>query len=182
MQKNKYFEIRNLAWELLIECGINELPIDLDKIAKKKNWRIVSETEYGEPIKNEIELRRITAHDEELFFIVYKNTDNKQRLRFGIAHEMGHILLEHLGLTESELEKEAHMFAARVLMPVILLEKLKIRSPEEISKLCDVSLQSATHRYKRLQELKHRRKFLTSPLEKQVLDQFTNYITKKKQS
>lgn len=150
------------------------------KLQTKKKWKIVSETEYGDLIENEIELRKITTRGRELLFIVHKETENKQRLRFGIAHEMGHALLKHFGLTESELEKEAHMFAARLLMPLIVLKRLNIKSPEDIACLCDVSIQSAAYRFKRLQELKHRNKFLSSPLEKEVLNQFMGYITKQR--
>lgn len=176
MQKKTYFNLRNLAWELLHKCQITELPVDLYKIAREKNWHIVTEKQYGQSITSEIELHQ----NGSFIIIVHKETDNLQRLRFGIAHEFGHILLGHLKLTPDELEKEANMFAARILMPAIILEELKIDTAEQIAEICNVSIEAARHRFKRLIELRKRNKFNTSPLERKVLENFTPFITSQK--
>ena len=45
-----------------------------------------------------------------------------------------------------------------------------------LANYCNVSLQSANIRYKRLQELDNRKKFNSHPLERQVYERFLPYI------
>lgn len=174
MEKQKYFSIRNLAWELLLSCKIKELPVDLHSIARKKGWYIVKEDEWIRQIESEIELHHVDTN----FFIIHKETANAQRLRFSIAHEFGHILLEHLELSEAEKEREANMFASRLLMPLIVLDKLGVTTAEQIADLCDVSLEAATYRFARLKEIRSRQKFMSHELERKVLENFKEFIVR----
>ena len=177
--EEKYFNIRDLAWTLLIECDISELPVDLNKIAALKGWIIMSETMYDETIENEIELRRITVKGKPINIIVYKETANRYRLRFGIAHEMGHIILEHLGLTGTQLETEANMFAARLLVPRVAIEGLQLKTEEEIMKACDVSAEVARFRLKSHADIMARGKFLSSKLEQKLYEQLESFFRSK---
>lgn len=172
MQKSDYNKIRNLAWELLIKCGIDELPIDVVQICKLNNWHLISEQEFKKNITKEIE----TIFIDGKTFIVYKPYQNIQRWRFGVAHEIGHILLHEFDLTKLEIEKEANMFAARILMPTCVLKECNAISPEAIMKLCGTSYAASEHRVKRMQMLLDRKAFYLSPLERQVVSQFHDFI------
>jgi hypothetical protein len=51
-----------------------------------------------------------------------------------------------------------------------------LHTPQDISGVCNISLSSAKKRAKRMKELYHRNKFLTSPLEQKVFAQFKDFI------
>ena len=57
---------------------------------------------------------------------------------------------------------------------------LDLHTPEEIAKVCDISITSATKRARRMKELYHRNMFLIHPLERQVYNQFKKFIEFKK--
>ena len=116
------------------------------------------------------------------------------RQRFTIAHELGHILLHGgNGLynrepseSDNPIEQEANIFASRLLAPACVLWGLGVTSAQQISELCNISLQSAEFRMRRMNELYEREKrflnmynkscFLISELERKVYRQFSEYI------
>ena len=65
-------------------------------------------------------------------------------------------------------------------MPAIVLKEIKCITPQDISSICNVPLQSAEYRSKRLKELIQRNKFYTSHLEQQIYNNFKNFIENKK--
>ena len=73
-------------------------------------------------------------------------------------------------------ELEANIFARDILMPATVLAALDIHTPEEIMALCDISYQSARIRAERLELLYRTNKFNAHPLEKQVREQFDDFI------
>ena len=79
-------------------------------------------------------------------------------------------------------EMQANVFARDILMPATVLHSLDIKSFEDISRICNVSEQSAKIRYERLLELEKRNMFNRHPLEKRVYKQFTRYIDNCKSS
>ena len=77
---------------------------------------------------------------------------------------------------DNPIEQAANVFASRLLAPACVLWALEARTPEQIAKLCQISHQSAAFRAQRMQLLWQRNKFLTSPLERQVYEQFRDFI------
>jgi Zn-dependent peptidase ImmA (M78 family) len=82
--------------------------------------------------------------------IGYNQTKNRARIRFTIAHELGHILLGHNAeeqpskinfYSKNEKETVANAFAAELLVPSLMLKKeiLKDMSVVELAKKYDVS-------------------------------------------
>ena len=118
--------------------------------------------------------------------IIIRNTDPMDIQRYTIAHEIGHILI---GKDSSEYEAER--FAIGVLAPACVLWGLDIHEPEDISRLCNISITSAKIRaermkllYKREQEFlqKYGRScFLQLPLDQKVYKQFQDFIGKYKE-
>lgn len=184
-----YKDARDKSWDTLIKCRINTLPVNLMVIARHYGIKIIrySKSEY-------IKSLNITESDGFSFLkgqpIIYYN-DRKpyNRVRFTIAHELGHCLLGHLyegkptnrqnnetdAYTDLK-EVQANVFARDLLMPATVLHSLNVQSPEDIAKICNVSMQSAEIRYKRLLELNKRGTYNRHPLERQVYEQFKNYI------
>lgn len=90
-----------------------------------------------------------------------------------------------------EYEYEAERFAIDVLAPACVLWGLKIRDPEEIASLCNISVTSARIRAERMELLYKREQdflkirghscFLQSPLERKVYQQYQRFIEKNKQ-
>ena len=109
-----------------------------------------------------------------------------ERRRFILAHELGHIILGHVGRVgllnrepspeDDPLEQAANVFASRLLAPACVLWGCNVQSAAEIAQLCGISQTAAQFRWERLQLLYQRGKFLTSPLERQVYAQFRPYI------
>ena len=161
---------RNKAWECLIETNTNTLPISLNKIIKyyKLNFVLFEDNIKEAFTKNNI--------------IHINKTLPKTRGRFTIAHELGHILLKHNNLEHSTHtnigleEYQANIFARCLLMPAIVLKEINCIEPQDIANICNVSLQSAIYRSERMKELLKRNKFNLSPLERQVYNNFKDFI------
>ena len=108
------------------------------------------------------------------------------RQRFTAAHELGHILAGHVGKytlvnrepspQDNPIEQAANVFASRLLAPACVLWGCGVQTAEEIQQLCQISRQAAAYRMERLRVLYARQRFLTSPLERAVYEQFREYI------
>lgn len=193
-----YFEIRDLAWRILLKNQISELPVKVTKIAKNHGCYVRS-YEKAKPFLVELGLWEqtnktdaFTLWYENRHLIFYNQKNPETRVRFSIAHELGHILIGHKfqavrngqitlinrepDKLDSPEEKEANMFASRLLAPACVLNALNAYTPETISYLCNISLQSATFRAERMKKLNDRQQYFTSPLEKQVFQLFKEFI------
>ncbi len=71
------------------------------------------------------------------------------------------------------------MFAARLLAPACVLWGLRLHTWEEMADVCAISKPAAINRAARMEELYRRQKFLTSPLEQRVYEQFKPFIDEK---
>ncbi len=182
---------RNKAWETLIKCNITSLPINLATIARLNNITILKYSDSKQNLTGD----GFSLNVNNVNVIYYNDKKPKTRIRFTLAHELGHCLLGHLkfGKTynrNSEIdfkgmdvyEMQANVFARDLLMPAIVLHNLNIKSSEDIARICNVSMLSAEIRYKRLTELNERNMFNKHPLERQVYKQFQKYIDNCKSS
>lgn len=128
-----------------------------------------------------------TILNNSMYIIIRKGLPLVQT-RFTVAHEMGHILLGHVGrctLVNQEkskersllgIECEANAFASCLLAPACVLWGCGIYDAGEIAALCEISLQVAKVRANHLMLLCEEDSFLTSPLEQQVYNQFRSFI------
>ena len=155
-----YKNARNLAWKILINQKITNFPIDIKNVANKLGI-IVIEAKHL-PHK----LYAISFSQNSQTYISYIPSNNINTDRFTIAHELGHLLLQHKANSEHQ-EEQANIFASRLLAPMIVINDLAPDSAEELSDLFGLSLESATIRYNRYLEIKDRNKFLTSTLERE---------------
>lgn len=180
MNYKDYKNARDAAWKILLDCGVNRLPVEITQICRKLgvSVRLYMPTDGNDGIS--------LIYDGKPLILISANM-TQTRQRFSCAHELGHIILGHVGVyqlcnrepdvTDNPIEQAANVFASRILAPACVLWGCGAFEEEEISRLCNISHQAASFRAKRMQELKRRGKFLTSPLERKVYHRFTPYIS-----
>ena len=182
MLYGKYQNVRNSAWQTLIDFNITKLPISVNGIAKQLGIKVIKDSDIHELRNGE---RGATIFKNEYWYIIFNDTESIPVCRFTVAHELGHILLGHILVSgtkyrtfakRDEDEQEADMFAARLLAPACVLHELQAISAEQIANVCNISISAATNRSERMQILEKRNKFYSHPLERQVKKQFEQFI------
>ncbi|HEV7702163.1 MAG TPA: ImmA/IrrE family metallo-endopeptidase [Candidatus Paceibacterota bacterium] len=139
-------KIENLALSILDSYNITEPVVDVTKIAKDKGIEI---KEISMPTGyNEV----AGFYDKDQKTIYIEASDKPSRKLFTIAHELGHIFLEHTNYgvlfripkkdaNYIKEEKEANSFAANLLMPVNMvfdyMEKYNL-SHSDYKKMSDI--------------------------------------------
>lgn len=182
-----YQASRDLAWEILINEKVKELPVKVSEICDHMGIKIKPE-EQGE-----------SGHCEFIDGapVIFCNREEPiVRQRFTVAHELGHILMGHTDKcgvmyrdpspNDDPKEQAVNVFAARLLAPAIVLRDLGITDADQIADICQISQTAAEYRMQRLQVLYNREKrflsergyscFGLSPLERDIEKQFKRYI------
>lgn len=148
---------QNEATNLLLHQNLTSLFIDVRKFRFDKPIFIDSVQNYskivGKPLSHftcDKFNGSCVIRTNKVNLVLYDETEpNKCRKHWGIAHEIGHIYLNHYTDGERE-EKEAHFFAAQVIMPEVVMYNICDRCgtlyPETICKFCNASYESATKR------------------------------------
>ncbi len=205
----RYSEIRDTVWQLILDMKVKELPVKISKILAELDIPLYTYQDNYVPIKG-LGLDTLTKSSDGFtiiqknrYMIFYDNTKLPTRIRFTLAHELGHIILEtgfsqaKSGTVYTERNNEpdkkdapketaANMFAARLLAPSCVLHELQLFTVEEIMQFCSISKTAAEFRLERLMLLEERNKqflrergygcFYISQLERQVKEQFEEYI------
>lgn len=142
-----YKKLKNIAYSFLNQYSNGKLPIDLlHIISQLDNLHLMKYSTFAK--ENNMDLNQVyqllNSEDGALWYksntqtyiLLYNDTiDNKERIRFTIAHELGHYILKHneetdkttlsrYTLTEDEynvFEKEANFFAKHLLVPFPIL-------------------------------------------------------------
>lgn len=194
MSNDNYKTARDLAWRVILECGIDKLPVRPSEVCRHYGW-ILSDYRSGAGAIQALGLEglmeqtdgfcTVTANHTYIFF---DSSLPAGRQRFTVAHEIGHLLLGHVGPgmatvenreptgSEREEERQANQFAARLLAPACVLHELGAVTAEDIQRVCGISRQAAQVRAERMRELEQRGKFYAHPLERRVGRQFGSYI------
>ncbi len=100
--------------------------------------------------------------ESDRYLILYNASMNAGRVRWTIAHEIGHICLGHLETIEEaniaytehreffdQFEGEADLFAWNLLAPLPIMREMGIRSAEETKVVYGLSAQAAALQYDR---------------------------------
>ena len=183
MTYKDYQNARNAVWRLLIDLQISELPINTVKICAELGIKL----HYYEPT-DESDGMSCYINGVPHIFVSYAVLP--ERRRFTVAHEIGHIILNHVGKfelvnrelspTDNPVEQAANVFASRLLAPACVLWGCNVRTADQIQELCQISRTAAEYRVERMNKLYKRNRFLTSPLEQQVYSQFEAFIKRNK--
>ncbi len=183
MNYKDYQNARDAVWRLLIDLEISELPINTVKICTELGIKL----HYYEPTD---ESDGMSCYINGVPHIFVSSAVSPERRRFTAAHEIGHIILGHVGKfklinrepspTDNPVEQAANVFASRLLAPACVLWGCNVRTAEQIQELCQISRTAAEYRVERMNELYKRNRFLTSPLEQKVYSQFEFFIKQNK--
>lgn len=178
MSYNNYKTARDVAWRCLIDCNISSLPLKLSLICRHYNIDIIKNSDLDIDSKARLteNQRGKCVSIDGRFYIVVNDTDIFSAQRYTIAHELGHLIIP------TRNEYEAERFAIGILAPACVLWGCNVHSAEDIAKMCDISQASARIRAERMELLYRRNMFLTSPLERQVFDNFSEFIKNNRHS
>ena len=181
MNYKRYQRSRDLAWEILNREQICSLPVDVLQICRRLGMKVLEHAELAPEVGD-----GFSCILGGVPYVFIRPGQSRQRCRFTVAHELGHILLGHVGKYElvnrepsphdDPVEQAANIFAARLLAPACVLWGCRVSSAAEIAAICDISATAAGVRWERMQILLTRGKFLTSDIERQVYRQFKGYI------
>lgn len=182
------------AWDCMQREGIRWLPVDPFAIAHRHAWGPI-------PVGAVATRARLPRHkiingkdgstlycDGEYRIIYNERIRSRGRIRWTIAHEIGHIVLSHLedftqlnvfcnSLTVREmavLDREADIFAAELLAPMSLLRILGICETESIMQVCSLSREAAENR--RNDMTRYRSDALQRDAESFLGHQFRSYL------
>lgn len=116
-----YDRIEENVVDLLIQLNIRSFPIDPMEIALRLGYELVPFSKMNREAKRILvpkDVDGVSHYDptRKTFVIYYRPDGMKERLRFTIGHEIGHIRMEHHG--ESELARRiADYYSAYLLAP-----------------------------------------------------------------
>ena len=107
MNTTSYQHSKDAALHTLLKCSAKELPLDLMPVCKKLGIRITSYNQALGFIQCQ-GLVKIVQNTEGLAFyvqntpvILYNADRPPERVRFTIAHEIGHLVLGHVAPVET---------------------------------------------------------------------------------
>ena len=118
-----YKNVRNASWKVIIDFKVNKLPVNIARILIESNIKIIKNS-HSNKLKNGES--GISYFYEGQWYIIYDNTMQKERIRFTVAHELGHIFLGHelvgqhrrsFNTNKPQIETQADIFASRLLAP-----------------------------------------------------------------
>lgn len=184
MNYQRYKDARDMAWKIILDEGIHSLPVNVGRLCRSLE---ISVRQYAG--EDDSDGRSLIVDGRPL--ILVSRNKPVPRQRFTAAHELGHVLLGHVDKGgplvnrepspgDNPLEREANVFASRLLAPACVLWGCGVSCPEDIVELCGVSRQSAEFRWQRIETLLERDRFLSSPVEREVFGQFADYIASHK--
>lgn len=183
MDYKSYKVSRDLAWEVLIWENVTTLPVKPMALCRSMGIEVV----YDENIPEGMDGYCTILNGKS--FIALDPKLSRQKRRVTVAHELGHILLGHVGdfITlyhngaHSAQEEEADVFATILLSPACVLVGCGVHTPSEIIDLCDIGREEAETRAQNVEELYKRNVLFSLPTEKRVYDQFKDFILQYRQ-
>lgn len=148
LSNQRYEEIKQTIVKLFIKYDVNCVPVNSFELATKMGVKIIPYSAIPASKR-----RLLLKKSEDGFcveksigewYIYYNDEKDYGRINNTIMHEIGHIVLDHS--EDSELaEKEVKFFAKYALVPPILVHRLNLDNPVDISGAFDVSYEAAVY-------------------------------------
>lgn len=205
MTYNQYKVSRDMAWDILIDHTITTLPVHIAPLMEELGITLQTFSEAAPVLETLGVADRTQGRDAYTVrikngaLVCYNDARPMRRIRFTLAHELGHLclghitpasgredVLLHLVSANPDNEAQADAFAARLLSPACVLWGLGLHTAQEIAAVCDISITAAQVRERRMAVLYQREAewlrakgyscFCSSPKERQLYEQFAPYI------
>lgn len=126
-------------------------PVNLYYVAHRLDVEIYKTKKLPRQVLGSVKLS-----DDKIWIITINSNQINPRQRFSIAHEMGHILLDHgeagyqfidtIGKQDQLYERQADTFATELLMPAVEFKNIyfnhHITNPADIADYFQVSMQT----------------------------------------
>ncbi len=141
-----YAYINRKILEVYKNGNIISFPFNCEQILKELGYNLYKYSELSESKRNHCLL--VSDEALKLFDNIYYN-DNmpKTRVRFSLAHELGHIVLEHGDYLVPENEAEANYFASYLLAPRIAIHYARCENEKEVSRIFNMSNEAARYAF-----------------------------------
>lgn len=184
--KPDFDKAQNAATKLLLKQDITSLFIDVRNFSLPEAVFIESMQNFcdvtGFPISklnNEhIDGACLLKQGKARIILYDDSIVNNSRKHWGIAHELGHVFLNHTN-DNRESEIEAHFFAAQLIAPEIVLLELCKRKGSlfgcDLPAYFNISYEAAA---KRIATLSHRSTYNYADIDRQLLQKFTPIINR----
>lgn len=199
--KPRYSEASKKAVEFLDYFNINDFPYSIKKCAKHFDIKI---TKYSSIMKKTGDTLKDVENSfntkdgciiynafNKKYQIVYNDFQMPERIKFTIAHELGHYFLNHLKdertkihrhtLSDDELdvlEKEANRFARDILAPPYLVREVRPLTPTEVTKYFHISHEFSKNIINYLKYIRDNYNFISYPVG--AMETFSKFIIKVK--
>ena len=112
--------------------NISTFPINCLELAKKCGYKIIKYSELTETKRSAcLSLSKDACIVKKILH--YEDRNKSERIRFSIAHELGHVFLN------SELEEDADNFASHFLAPRIMIHKYRCETSDQIHEIFGLS-------------------------------------------
>lgn len=161
-----YTTINNFYKRAIIPNINNENPnvTPLETYVQKTRWKLFI---YNDEKLKEVSKDGFTIYKDGQYNIFISKLENKsKRNRFTLAHEVGHIVLNHHKILKNNLikfdlktkdifEMQANIFAENILMPVHLVSKFQYEDVENLARIFEVSKAMAKVRKAHLERDKY---------------------------
>ncbi|WP_054876432.1 ImmA/IrrE family metallo-endopeptidase [Oxobacter pfennigii] len=200
----RYSLIKRIVYNLLKASEITSLPVDIEKINShiKKNikCRLIPYSMHMKKFNLTITemIRYADSKDgctdysvkKDSYLIYYNdiNINESNRIRWTIAHELGHVMLGHHKLSDKTrifrsklsdkeygiLESEANYFASSLFAPPIILNALEVKSASDIQSYCQLSNEASINRFNSYKKWKANQFFSAEDIK--VIALFFNFI------
>ena len=150
LSNERYEEIKRIVVRMFDKYHVSCIPISGFEIATQMGIPVIPYSAFSED-KQSLLMKMsedgFRTYDKEGGYqIVYNERKNYGRVNHTIMHEIGHIVLGHT--EDSDLaEAEVSFFAKYALAPPILINKLKLETPEQIAEVFGISYEAACYAY-----------------------------------
>lgn len=184
--KPDFDKAQNAATKLLLKQDISSLFIDVRNfhlpeavyIESMQNFCNITDFPISELNSRHINGACLLKQGKARIVLYDDSIINESRKHWGIAHELGHVFLNHTS-DNRESEIEAHFFAAQLIAPEIILWELCKRkgslSDYDLPLYFNLSYEAAT---KRIATLRRRARYNYADIDKQLLQKFTPVINR----
>lgn len=157
LRSSDFVRIETVITDALEDYHLAQYPFDVWHALNLQGYRVTRYSLLPEEDRNRI----LEKYPEALTLrrrglipsgieILYNDQRSENRIRFSLAHELGHIWLEHPDQsmcqsleTIERAEAEANFFAGYLLAPTALVLSRGLETPEQIAKSLDLSFEAA---------------------------------------